>query len=129
LPPGAYPRGLRRDLAQAIRLLPGLTGIGRRGSAMMRLLQEIDRAHPHDPHWYLAVLGIDPLYQRTGAGGALLAPVLARCDRDAMPAYLETQKHENVPWYSRFGFRVTTKIEASGCPPLWAMRREPAVAR
>jgi GNAT superfamily N-acetyltransferase len=128
LPPGAYPRGLRRDLAQFMRMMPGFPGIGTRGPAMMRLLREIDGAHPHDPHSYLAVLGVDPLYQRTGAGAALLAPMLERCDRDATPAYLETQKPENVPWYGRFGFEVTTKIETPGCPPLWAMRREPVLA-
>jgi GNAT superfamily N-acetyltransferase len=129
LPPGGYPRGLRRDVAQLMRMLPGFVGVGPRGPAMMRLLRELDRAHPHDPHWYLAVLGVDPLSQRTGAGGALLAPVLARCDRDATPAYLETQKPENVPWYGRFGFEVTTKVESPPCPPLWAMRREPVLSR
>ena len=77
------------------------------------------------PHWYLMLLGADPAYQRQGAGTALLQPVLAMSDRDGVPAYLETQKPENVPWYHRFGFEVIEEIKVTGAPQMWAMRREP----
>ena len=126
LPPDAYPRGTRRDLAQLARMIPGsATGIGPRVPAVLRLLRRIDEVHPHERHWYLAVLGVDPLFQRTGAGGALLQPVLARCDTEALPAYLETQKPENVPYYRTFGFDVVQELDVRGCPPLWTMSRAP----
>jgi GNAT superfamily N-acetyltransferase len=68
---------------------------------------------------------VDPLNQRTGAGAALLRPVLERCDTEGLPAYLETQKEENVPWYMRSGFELVQVLDVKGCPPLWTMRREP----
>ncbi|MGO9344480.1 MAG: GNAT family N-acetyltransferase [Acidimicrobiales bacterium] len=77
------------------------------------------------PHWYLVLLGCDPAWQRQGHGSALLAPVLQRADEDGIPAYLETQKQENLPWYRRHGFEVVQEITARGCPRMWAMRRDP----
>jgi GNAT superfamily N-acetyltransferase len=127
LPPGAYPRNARRDAMTILRGLPSFARTGRRLPASMRLLAAVDKAHHelHVPNWYLAILGVDPLFQRTGAGAALLQPVLTRCDRDGVHAYLETQKPENVPWYRRHGFEVVEELNVHGCPPLWTMLREP----
>ena len=106
-----------------LRVLPGLPAAGRRVVDLFRLLNRTDAVHPHEPHWYLALLGIDPSYQRTGAGAALLEPVLARCDEQRLPAYLETQKPENVSWYARFGFEVVEQVDIGRCPPAWTMLR------
>jgi GNAT superfamily N-acetyltransferase len=54
--------------------------------------------HPTETHWYLALLGTDPSAQGQGLGTTVLSPVLKRCDTDAIPAYTETQRHENVGW-------------------------------
>ena len=127
LPPGAYPRGTRRDLGQLARMMPGSgTGIGPRVPAVMRLLRRIDEVHPPERQWYLAVLGVDPLFQRTGA----VARCSNRCSRSlrhrgALPAYLETQKPENVPYYRTFGFELVQELDVRGCPPLWTMTRPP----
>jgi ribosomal protein S18 acetylase RimI-like enzyme len=128
LPPDAYPRGTRRDLGYVARAWRGTPGIGRRVPAMLRLLNKLDAVHPHEPHWYLAVLGTDPLFQRTGAGTALLEPVLARSDAEGLPAYLETQKEANLAWYGRFGFDVVERIEVGAVPPIWTMQRAPRAA-
>jgi GNAT superfamily N-acetyltransferase len=125
LPPGSYPRGTRRDFAQLVRMAPNARGLGSRLPAAMRLLARMDKEHPHEDHWYLAILGVDPLNQRTGAGAALLRPVLERSDTEGLPAYLETQKEANVPWYMRSGFELVQVLDVKGCPPLWTMRREP----
>jgi ribosomal protein S18 acetylase RimI-like enzyme len=77
------------------------------------------------PHWYLVLLGCDSAWQRQGHGSALLAPVLQRADEEGVPAYLETQKEDNLPWYRRHGFEVMQEITAPGCPRMWAMRRDP----
>jgi ribosomal protein S18 acetylase RimI-like enzyme len=58
------------------------------------------------PHWYLFVIGVEPACQGQGVGGALLRPMLARADREAMPVYLETHKERNVSFYQHFGFAV-----------------------
>ena len=81
--------------------------------------------HPREPHWYLAVLGIDPSAQGTGVGSALLRPTLQRCDDDGIIAYLESSKESNLSFYHRHGFRVTQEIEVPQGPKLWAMQREP----
>jgi hypothetical protein len=51
---------------------------------------------------------------------------LARCDAEYCPAYLESTKLENVPYYERFGFTVTREIVLpDGGPTMWAMWRAP----
>jgi GNAT superfamily N-acetyltransferase len=127
LPPGRYPRGTRRDLMTNLRGAPTFVRSGRRLSGALRLLNTLDKAH-HDvsePHYYLAILGTDPLYQRTGAGAAALQPVLRRCDEEGVVAYLETQKEENIAYYARHGFDLIEKVEVSGVPPVWTLSRQP----
>jgi ribosomal protein S18 acetylase RimI-like enzyme len=41
-----------------------------------------DDHHPHGSYWYLQFLGVAPAWQGRGVGSALMAPVLARCDRE-----------------------------------------------
>lgn len=94
----------------------------------MRVLGAIERAHPRDrPHWYLATLGTAPARQGRGLGTALLGPVLERCDRGGLPAYLESSKESNIPYYERFGFRVTGEVLLGpGGPLVWPMWRDPS---
>ncbi len=127
LPPGAYPRGARRDTLNLLHDLRSVHRLGPRALAGMRLYGAIDRAHHrvHEPHWYLALLGSDPGWQRRGVGSALVSVVLERADREHTPAYLETQKPENVPWYRRHGFEVVDELRSRGCPTMWTMQREP----
>jgi ribosomal protein S18 acetylase RimI-like enzyme len=127
LPPGPRNRTFREELAEAFALLPGIGPRGaRRGMRMEALLQ---RHHPSEPHWYLEVLSIDPAHQRQGHGATLMAPALARCDADRVPAFLETNRESNLPYYRRFGFELTEEISLDDSPPLWLMWREPRDAR
>jgi GNAT superfamily N-acetyltransferase len=87
-------------------------------------------AHPREPHYYLASLGVAPEAQGNGVGSRLLGPMLERCDREGVPAYLESSRDRNVPFYERHGFRVTDELRLPlGGPTLWLMWREPAGAR
>ena len=52
--------------------------------------------HPTDPHWHLAVIGVAPAHQGEGHGDALMAYALAQCDRDRVPAYLESEPAQHV---------------------------------
>jgi ribosomal protein S18 acetylase RimI-like enzyme len=131
LPPGAYPRGTRRETAGVLRDLRSVPRLGRRLRRSVRLQTEMQRVHHRvtEPHWYLSLLGADPAYQRRGVGTALLAPMLTRVDTEGLLIYLETQKEANVPWYHRFGFTVVQELRVRGCPPMWAMLREPGATR
>jgi ribosomal protein S18 acetylase RimI-like enzyme len=127
LPPGAYPRGPRRDAVSLVHDLRSVHRLGSRAFAGVRLYGAIDQAHRRveEPHWYLALLGTDPGWQRRGVGSALVTAVLERADADQTLAYLETQKPENIPWYRRHGFEVADELHPQGCPIMWTMRREP----
>lgn len=113
-----------RDL---LRVLPGnIRALGAKLPSAFITLLDIEKRHPKAPHYYLATLGTEPAWQGKGVGSALLQPVLARCDAEGVPAYLESSKERNVPFYARHGFEVTERMELrGGGPPLWLMWREP----
>jgi len=103
----------------------GLEALTRFGQNMSHLGELHERLMP-EPHWYLMILGVDPPHQGRGVGGELMQPVLAECDREGLPAYLETQKARNVPFYRKHGFEVVHETEApTGGPHWWLMRRQP----
>jgi ribosomal protein S18 acetylase RimI-like enzyme len=123
LPPGRWevPVGLQ------LRLMPSVLASARLETPrLMRYLTLVESKHPHEPHWYLAVLGVDPSRQGRGFGSHLMQPVLERCDSDEIPAYLETDTERNVTLYQRHGFEVTEEFNLpGGGPPIWLMWREP----
>jgi len=100
-------------------------GVGRRTFRGLRGLSLIEERHPNEPHWYLAVLGVDPTAQGGGLGSALLEPVLRACDEDGVAAYLESSKERNIAFYGRHGFRVTEEVRMPKGPPIWLMWRDP----
>jgi ribosomal protein S18 acetylase RimI-like enzyme len=125
LPEGAYPPSRLR----AVRKLVGawdslLTPHTFRDG--LRYLTETENLHPKGPHWYLAVIGVEPERQGEGLGGKLLDAVLDRLDTSGVPAYLETSTEGNVAWYRHHGFEVQHEVRpARAGPPMWTMWREP----
>lgn len=79
--------------------------------------------HPHEPHWYLTMLGVDPARQGRGLGSLMLKHTLRRVDETGLPAYLESSNPKNVPLYERFGFEVLGVIKGSAFPPVTPMLR------
>jgi ribosomal protein S18 acetylase RimI-like enzyme len=124
LPPGNYPRPKMAEARRNLRAAAVLTRSRHRLMAV-RLLLEVDKHHPHEPHWYLALLATDPTVQGRGVGSALLAPILEQCDAEGILAYTETQKEANVSWYGRAGFVVSREVRMPDTPPVWCLRREP----
>jgi GNAT superfamily N-acetyltransferase len=121
-PPGEW----KMPLPAVLRAMPTLLSLmGLRSVTALRTLSVAEKLHPKEPHWYLAVLGTEPGEQGKGVGSALMAPVLERCDREGIPAYLESSKEKNVPFYRRHGFEVTQEIQLPKGPTLWAMWRDP----
>jgi GNAT superfamily N-acetyltransferase len=116
------PKRVRGDqFGEAIAAVPWIgRGLGRAS----RFDAMANEHHPHEPHWYLEVLSVEPKRQRQGYGSALLEPGLERCDAEGMPAYLETQREANIAFYRRFGFEVVEKLKLPDSPPLWTMWRE-----
>jgi GNAT superfamily N-acetyltransferase len=89
---------------------------------------ELLEAHaPDERHYHLQFLAVHPKRQGAGLGGALMAPILQRCDRDGMPAYLEATSDRNRALYERHGFRARGAIPLPGGPALWRMWRDPVV--
>ncbi|MEA3471391.1 MAG: GNAT family N-acetyltransferase, partial [Thermodesulfobacteriota bacterium] len=56
--------------------------------------------------WYLYVLGVAPSFQGRGFAGKLVRRLSEHADRDGVPCYLETDKHENVFIYQSLGYEV-----------------------
>jgi GNAT superfamily N-acetyltransferase len=118
------PNTWKMSLLNTARLAPSAARLyGIRLLRATRALSAMEDKHPREPHWYLSILGTDPDFQGKGLGGAVLAPVLARCDRDGLPAYLESSNEANVPFYERQGFEVTGTHDFPGGPRLHEMWR------
>ncbi len=93
------------------------------------ILEQMGGYHPSEPHWYLPLMGVDPLHRGQGFGSALLRHALIPCDRDDALAYLESTNPRNIPLYQRFGFEVLGTIQVGSSPPIVPMLRKPRAAR
>ncbi len=124
-PPGKpFPKGAA-GLASVLSVVPWVLAAATPRRAL-RFLAVAERVHAHEPHWYLAILGTEPACQSQGIGTALLAPVLERCDRDGIPARLESSNPRNLPFYARQGFEVVDEVSLGAPEPLLTvMRRQP----
>ena len=110
---------------ELLKEAPMLLRLGSDIPRSLSFLSAVEKVHPKEPHWYLAVLGTDPDHQGKGIGGALLSPVLQKCDEEGLPAYLESSKERNIPFYNRYGFEVTGEVKVKDSPTAWQMWREP----
>ena len=120
------PNHWKLRFGQVLRGAPKMIGaFGLHVPRALRVVSAIERQHPRIPHWYLAVLGTDPIHQGKGIGAALLTPILERCDREGIGAYLESSKKSNIAFYRRHRFEVTGEIVLPGGPPVWPMWRDP----
>ncbi|MFG2712848.1 GNAT family N-acetyltransferase [Streptomyces goshikiensis] len=122
--PGQWEPSAARELAAMPRYVRVFGVRGLRRAAEVQ--NSLHAAHPEAPHWYLPTLGTDPPVQGRGISTALVREQLAHCDRLGEPAYLESSKPSNVPFYERLGFRVTGEIRLpDNGPTLWPMWRDP----
>lgn len=127
-PPGTF----ELSAGESLRLLPTMVGVigAFRFTRVAAVLEEVERARPPEPRWLLTLLGTEPERRGRGLAGAVLAPILARCDRERVVAVCETSRAENVAFYARQGFEVASQrtLGPDG-PPSWTLRRVPRITR
>ena len=92
---------------------------------LFAVFDQMGRYHPQEPHWYLPLIGVDPCHQGKGYGAALMHHALLPCDRDHLPAYLESSNPKNIPLYERHGFAVLGTIQVGTSPTIFPMLRTP----
>jgi GNAT superfamily N-acetyltransferase len=100
-----YPPGNENDEKALIAVIAKAVAPGRRAE-VIALFEAIGEVHPTEPHWYLALIGVEAASQGYGLGAMLLRTTLALCDRDGLPAYPEASNPRNIPFYERHGFRL-----------------------
>jgi ribosomal protein S18 acetylase RimI-like enzyme len=126
------PPGAKVTIGDRIRQVWSMIGsikLSRRTLAKIRLFLDVEKAHPKEPHYYLSLLAVVPEMQGKGLGSALMQPILDLCNREGIPAYLETETESNVSFYSRKGFNVRQEILTSdGKSKVWTMFREPKMS-
>lgn len=119
LPPGGWPLPPPALLVQIECWLgQGIAPMRRWGN----VYRQLARLHPPGSHWYLLLLGVPEHQRRRGIGFALLEAWLEAVDRDGAPAYLETDRPENLSFYRRAHFEVVGSLELLGTP-IWRMAR------
>ena len=117
------PPGIHADAA-AVRAVWRDTVEGSVLDEISAVIEEMERHHIDEPHWYLPMIGVDPSRQGKGMGSALLRHALSKCDEASLPAYLEASKPANVPLYERHGFNVVGTIQVGSSPPVFPMLRD-----
>lgn len=91
---------------------------------MFSMFEQMGAYHPDEPHWYLPMIGVDTFQQCRGIGSRLMNYALEICDRDRLPAYLESSNPRNIPLYERHGFEVTGQIQVGTSPVITPMVRK-----
>jgi len=111
-----------------LKLALGQVRHGQKGAIAraIELGKRMDTHHPKEPHMYLFTIATRKATRGKGVGKALLAPVLAHCDREGIPVYLENSNPDNTGFYGAHGFeRMTLFDVGEGGPVMEPMWREP----
>jgi len=81
---------------------------------------------PDGPHWELLQLATRPTARRRGLAASVLAPALARCDADGLPAAAVAYSWAAVSHLRGAGFQVATDLQTEdGAMPVWVVTRAP----
>lgn len=89
------------------------------------VFEKMGKFHPNEPHWYLPLLGVDPLYHGKGFGSALMGYATTIFDKENIVAYLESSNEKNITLYRRHGFESLGTIQVNTSPTIYPMVRKP----
>lgn len=117
LPPGIKPNDEAMDVVMEEAVAKEFQ------ADVFSVLEEVDASHPEVDHWYLPIVGVDPVAQGNGYGAALLAHGLSVCDDAHVAAYLESSNPANIPFYEGFGYEVIGEFRSGNSPALTPMFR------
>ena len=126
----ARPGFCQPDVIEKIRVLPAAM-IGNPITTPVRILNwvgEWARRDPSEPHWHLGPVAVEPILRGQGIGTAMLNAFCMVVDGTGAPAYLETDKRENVRLYQRFGFSIVESAEVLAVPNWFMLRLSRAQA-
>ena len=119
------PGKCRPTIRDAVSIVPRLLGMYP-PSVTMRVGQWLgawQHQDLHVLHWHVGPVAVDLALQGRGIGSTMMDVLSSRIDRHPAPAYLETDKPENVRFYRKFGFEICTATAVVGIPN-WFMTRE-----
>jgi ribosomal protein S18 acetylase RimI-like enzyme len=119
LPPGVHSD--EAGIADLLRQSVAATRL----TEILDLVAQMTSFQPAEPHWFLPLIGVDPVSRGRGLGSALLQHMLSQCDRERQLAYLDSTNARNIPLYERHGFERLGVINAESCPPVFPMLRKP----
>lgn len=88
----------------------------------IKLVDNLARNHPPQPHLYLNILGVEPAFQGRHCGVAILDHLreLVMMRSDLTGVYLETATEANVAYYMRNGYEVISEFNPLGVR-MWRM--------
>jgi GNAT superfamily N-acetyltransferase len=89
------------------------------------VFKRTDDYRPAEPHWYLSLIGVKPVYRNNGSGAALIEHGLRQCDREHRPAFLWSSNRRNTSLYERHGFEIVDTIQVGSSPCIFPMIRNP----
>lgn len=87
---------------------------------------KLGQLRPIEPHWYLAVLGVDPPFWGQGVGSRLLAELFRLAGAPAagveraseqpgrVPIYLESDREQSIRFYRARGFEWRAECRVLG---------------
>jgi ribosomal protein S18 acetylase RimI-like enzyme len=126
-PPGTYPGPILRTyfglLKMAFALIPSL-GLSR-FTSLLKLVTELEKAHPQEPHYYLEISCVNPSFRGQGIVSQFVRQIIELADRDHVGIYLETSNSNNLAVWKKLGWRVTKEINILGVT-YWIHWREPS---
>ncbi|UWU82897.1 GNAT family N-acetyltransferase [Bradyrhizobium yuanmingense] len=120
--------GQKRDNTSMMEFLLKSVPAHRR-SETERVFEAFGKYHPHQPHWYVTMVAIDPIHQRSGLAEHLLRHATEISDAAQRPMHLEATSPHAMRLYARQGWSVLTEVQVGGSPPFFPMLRQPKSAK
>ncbi|WP_109142800.1 GNAT family N-acetyltransferase [Bradyrhizobium sp. DASA03068] len=116
--------GEKRDNTSMMEFLLKSVPAHRR-SETERVFETFGKYNPHQPHWYVTMVAIDPIHQRSGLARHLLRHATEISDAAQRPVHLEATSPHAMRLYAQQGWSVLTEVQVGGSPPFFPMLRQP----